>query len=68
MARNPESFRGLSSSQIMSVLLEDEVSDRHTQARAAGARCVRCMDTGMNGGQFCSCTAGSALANQGYQR
>ncbi len=66
MTRDPEFFRGMSPSQMLAVLLTDEAQDRHTKARAVGASCVQCMDTGMNGGRFCGCSAGGKLANQGY--
>jgi hypothetical protein len=64
MARDPEFFRGLSPLAMLSVLIADEAADRHTKARAIGARCVRCADTGMEGGRFCGCEAGGKLGLQ----
>lgn len=65
MARDPEEFRHLSPSQIMTVLLFDEAAERHTHARAMGARCAQCLDTGMNAmGEFCGCSAGAKIAYQ----
>jgi hypothetical protein len=68
MALDPEVFRGMTPSQMLATLLTDEVQDRHTQARAKGASCVRCMDTGMEGGRFCGCSAGGKLGFQSQSR
>lgn len=65
MSRDPEFFRGMTSGEILSLLIADEAAARHAQARAIGAKCASCMDTGMNGGAFCSCSAGATIAYQG---
>lgn len=68
MVLDPESFRGMTPSQMLAALLVDEVQDRHTQARAMGAKCVQCMDTDMAGGRFCGCSAGGKLGYQSHSK
>lgn len=68
MSLNPEHFRHMSPSQIMAALVIEDAQARHTKARASGARCVECFDTGMAGGGFCGCESGSRLAQQGFSR
>lgn len=68
MARDPEFFRGMNAMQIWATLVVDEREAQHTKARAVGARCVDCLDTGMKGGIFCSCAAGATVGMQSNKK
>lgn len=68
MSLDPEAFRGLGPGEIMAVLMVEESVKRGAAAKAAGAACVDCRDTGMNGGTFCGCEAGRVIAEQGFRR
>lgn len=62
--RDPEYFRGMSPGAMLQTLILDAADERHKQAQAAGARCHRCLDTGMDAGRFCGCEPGRVLAAQ----
>lgn len=64
VARDPEFFRHMTPSQMLAVLVADTATAQHTRARAIGAKCAQCCDTGMNGGVFCGCEAGAKIAYQ----
>ena len=66
MALPPEFFRGMDPAQIALALTIEETVARGAQAKAAGASCVDCCDTGLNRqGVFCGCAAGGRLGFQG---
>lgn len=66
MARDPECFKFLNPTQILTVLALDAMEEKHTTAKAVGAKCANCLDTGMNGGLFCNCSSGSKLGLQSH--
>jgi hypothetical protein len=66
MATNPELFKSMSVSEIVATLAMDEATDLHRRASSIGARCVACLDTGLDrAGTFCGCLQGGRLARQG---
>lgn len=62
--RDPEYFRGMSPGAMLQTLILDAADERQKAAAAAGARCHRCLDTGMDQGRFCGCDPGRKLAAQ----
>ena len=68
MALDPDAFRGMTPTQMLMALVADDLISRDAKARVAGAKCSRCMDTGMAGGVFCSCAAGGKIAYQGTRK
>ena len=62
--RDPEYFRGMAPGAMLQTLILDAADERHKQAQAAGAKCHRCLDAGLDAGQFCGCPAGRKLATQ----
>lgn len=67
MSRNPEDFRGMTVDQMMQTLVLDAADERHRVAQSMGARCHRCLDTGMDAGKFCGCDPGRKLAAQAFK-
>lgn len=67
MSLSPEFFRGMSPSQVMTALAVEEAVKRGAEAKASGASCISCRDTGMAGGAFCSCQKGAILGLQGFR-
>lgn len=67
MALSPEFFRGMSPGQIMTALVVEDTVKRGAEARASGASCIECRDTGMAGGSFCSCPRVAPLGLQGFR-
>jgi hypothetical protein len=66
MATNPDLFRSMSIPEIVATLAMDGAGERRRKATSAGARCVNCLDAGINRhGRFCDCTQGHRLALQG---
>lgn len=69
MTLDPESFRGMTPGQMLTALTLDAMGEREKTAKAVGATCVRCLDTGITSdGVFCGCTAGAKLALQGNKK
>lgn len=62
--KDPEYFRGMTVDQQLQALILDAADDRHKKAVAAGAKCHRCLDSGMDAGKFCGCDNGRKLAMQ----
>lgn len=68
MPRDPEEFKFMPADMVWQTLVSDMAQERADLAGAQGAKCVRCLDTGMDGGKFCSCRAGVQLGHQGFKK
>lgn len=66
MGLDPRMFRGMGAAQIAFVLAIDEAVERQGHAATIGAKCSKCLDTGMLSGRFCGCEAGGKLGVQGF--
>lgn len=67
MGLSPEFFRNMTPSQIALALTIEDGVKRGVEAKAVGAKCMACHDTGMSGGNFCSCPKGSTLGLQSFR-
>jgi hypothetical protein len=65
MATNPDHFKSMSIPDIVVTLVMDEAVERRQKAASSGARCMDCVDAGVNRqGRFCNCSQGRRLALQ----
>lgn len=49
------------SMRIMSKLIDKAFTDRQKEAAERSVACLRCFDSGLDGGRFCRCEAGARL-------
>lgn len=57
--------RRRASMSIMSSLIDDAFRARTKVASGKGAACLRCFDTGLDCGRYCSCEVGAKLSYGG---